>query len=64
MDIGKYFAERDLSPSEVKSIEVDRSRLNCYEVKFKTENGLVISVGPFSGETLNALIKCTSLDLI
>jgi len=57
MDIGKYFAERDLSPSEVKSIEVDRSRLNCYDIAFKTEDGLVVPVGPFSGETMNALIQ-------
>lgn len=57
MDIGKYFAKLNLSPSKVKSIEADRTRLNCYDVGFKTEDGRFVPVGPFSGETLNALIQ-------
>ena len=57
MDSENYFAKFNLSALEVKSIEVDRSRLNCYEVVFTTEGDRFVPVGKFSGETLNALIQ-------
>jgi hypothetical protein len=55
--MNKYFADKKLIPSDVKAIEVDKQRMNCFEVVFKLNDDTLVRVGPFSGETMRSLVN-------
>ena len=54
--MNKYFTDKNLKPTEVKAILLERDRLNCYQIAFKLNDNSLVTIGPFSGETYNELV--------
>ncbi len=54
--IEKYFLENGVTVNDVRSINCERTRLNCFDVSFRLRDDSLKRLGPFSGETVKALL--------
>jgi len=52
----KYFSDNGLTVNDVRAINCERTRLNCYEVAFRLKDDSLKRIGPFSGETVKVLL--------
>ena len=57
MNIEKYFSDQGILSQYVKAIDVSREGVNLYRIVFRTDDDQYLPVGPFSGETMTALIQ-------
>ena len=54
--IEKYFLKSGVTVNDVWSINCERTRLNCFDVSFRLRDDSLKRLGPFSEETVKALL--------